>query len=147
MIRMLPADQKELIMTTTITSSMKSALVLDAVASGAMAVLAIGGASLLAPLLGLPQALLFWAGVAMLPWVALLIALARRQSAPRLILVDVVALNALWVAASLALLVSGLVAPTALGTAFVVAQALAVAAFATLQFSALRRATTAAASA
>lgn len=144
---MLPADQKELIMTTTITPSMKTVLVLDAAASGAMAVLAIGAASLLAPLLGLPQPLLFWAGVAMVPWVALLVVLARRDTAPRLVLLDVVALNALWVAASLALLVSGLVAPTALGTAFVVAQALAVAAFAALQFSALRRATGATASA
>ncbi len=134
-------------MRTNITSSMKTALVLDAAASGAMAVLAIGGASLLAPLLGLPRPLLFWAGLALLPWVTLLIALARRDAAPRLLLLDVIAVNALWVAASLGLLASGLVAPTLLGYAFVVAQALAVAGFAGLQMLALRRAAAGVASA
>ena len=127
-------------MAVTITPSLRTALQLDAAASGAMALLGIGAAPVLSPLLGLPQPLLFWAGIALLPWVALLIGLARHDAAPRLLVVDVIALNALWVAASLGLLASGFVAPTLLGMVFVVAQALAVAAFAVLQLVALRRA-------
>jgi hypothetical protein len=57
------------------------------------------------------------------------------------VIVDIVAINALWVAASLGLLVSGVVAPTLLGYAFVIAQALAVALLAGLQFAGLRRTT------
>jgi hypothetical protein len=45
----------------------------------------------------------------------------------------VVAVNAVWAADSLLLLLSGWVAPTALGVAFVLAQAAAVAVLAVLQ--------------
>lgn len=133
--------------TVTITSFIRTALNLDAAASGALALLAIGAAPVLSPLLGLPQPLLFWAGIALLPWVALLLGLARREAAPRILLVDVIALNALWVAASIGLLASGLVTPTLLGFGFVLAQALAVTAFAVLQLVGLRRATAQAAAA
>jgi hypothetical protein len=45
----------------------------------------------------------------------------------------------LWVVGSVALLISGLVAPTMLGTAFVIAQALIVAILAELQLLGLKR--------
>lgn len=131
-------------MTIAITPFLRNALRLDAVVSGAAALLLIGGASLLGPLTGLPVGLLFWSGVALVPFVAALIVVARRETAPRLVVVDIAALNALWVAASFGLVASGLVAPTALGIAFVVAQALAVALFAVLQWNGLRRAPVAA---
>jgi hypothetical protein len=51
----------------------------------------------------------------------------------------IIALNVLWVAGSIGLLVSGWVAPTALGYAFVIAQAIVVGVFAELQFVGLRR--------
>jgi hypothetical protein len=51
----------------------------------------------------------------------------------------VIGCNALWTAASFALLASGAVAPNALGVAFVVGQALAVAGLGGLQYLALRR--------
>ncbi len=51
----------------------------------------------------------------------------------------IIALNVLWVAGSIGLLMSGYVAPTMLGHAFVIAQALAVGVFAELQFIGLRR--------
>ena len=92
------------------------------------------------PLPGPPAGLLFWSGVVPVPPGAGLVLFARRETAPRLVLVDIVGLNALWVAASFGLLASGLVQPTALGIAFVIAQALAVALFAGLQWSGLRRA-------
>ncbi|WP_431267624.1 hypothetical protein [Dankookia sp. P2] len=47
--------------------------------------------------------------------------------------------NALWALDSLLLLVSGWVAPTALGGSFVVAQALVVALLAELEYTGLRR--------
>jgi hypothetical protein len=51
----------------------------------------------------------------------------------------VILCNAVWVADSLLLLMSGWVQPTALGTAFVLAQALLVGLFAELQALGLRR--------
>ncbi|WP_019172201.1 hypothetical protein [Pseudaminobacter salicylatoxidans] len=128
-------------MNVSVTPFLRNALLLDAVASGATALLAIVGAPLLAPLLGLPQDLLFWAGVVLVPFVAFLLITARRQAVARLALIDIIGINALWVAASLGLLVSGFVSPNALGVAFVVVQAVAVALFAELQFIGLRRAT------
>ena len=69
---------------------------------------------------------------------------AARDAAPA-VLIDIIAINALWVAASFGLLVSGAVAPNLLGYGFVVMQALAVAVFAELQIVGVRRNRTAAA--
>jgi hypothetical protein len=49
------------------------------------------------------------------------------------------AANVIWVVASILVLVSGAIAPTALGIAFVIFQAIVVAGFADLQFTGLRR--------
>jgi hypothetical protein len=127
-------------MSFTLNPFLRQILVIDAAVSGAAGLLMAAGASVLSPLLGLPSGLLFWAGLALLPFVALLLTVARRGEASRLVLVDIIAINALWVAASLGLLISGAVAPTPLGYAFVIAQALAVALLAELQFIGFRRA-------
>jgi hypothetical protein len=126
-------------MSFTLNPFLRQVLIVDAVVSGAAGLLMAVGAPPLSPLLGLPANLLFWAGVALLPFVALLIAVARRGEASRLLLIDIIAINALWVAASFGLLVSGAVAPTLLGYAFVIAQALTVALLAELQFIGFRR--------
>ena len=126
-------------MSSTINPFLRQVLFIDAAVSGAAGLLMAAGAPILSPLLGLPAGLLFWAGLALFPFVALLIAVARRGQASRLMLIDVIAINTLWVAASFGLLVSGAVAPTILGYAFVIAQALAVALLAWLQFVGLRR--------
>lgn len=122
-----------------ISPFLRSVLLVDAAASGAMALLLAAGAGFLGPFLGLPVSLLFWAGVVLIPWTALLLMLARRTKASRLLFYDVVVINALWVAASLGILVGGLVEPNLLGTAFIIAQALAVAGLAVLQLAGLRR--------
>lgn len=127
-------------MTLANTPSLRNALLLDAVVSTAAGLLMLLGAQWLAPILGLPQALLVWAGVAIFPFVALLVFLSRQQSVSRMLVVDVVGLNVLWVVASVALLVAAPIEPTALGVAFVLAQAAAVGLFAVLQWSAMRRA-------
>jgi len=134
-------------MSVTITKFLRNALYLDALASGAAGLLMIAGAPLLSPLLALPSSLLIGAGLVLVPFVATLIVVARRSQVSRLVLIDLLALNALWVAASFGLLASGLVQPSALGIAFVAAQALVVAAFTVLQVIGLRRAGAATASA
>lgn len=126
-------------MSFTLNPFLRQVLAADAAVSGAAGLLMAAGAPFLSPLLGLPAGLLMGAGLALFPFVALLIVVARRGEASRLVLVDIVAINALWVAASFGLLASGAVAPTILGYAFVVAQALAVALLAALQFAGLRR--------
>lgn len=127
-------------MSISITPFLRNVLLLDAVVSGGAAVLMVAGASLLSPMLALPAGLLFWAGLALAPFVAMLVAIARRPSVARMLLIDIIAINVLWVAGSFGLLLSGAVAPSLLGVLFVTAQALAVAAFAALQLVGLRRA-------
>lgn len=120
-------------------SLLRLALLADAIASGAMGILLAPVAAPLADWLGLPVALLREVGLILIPYAALLAWLACRPATPRLPAQIVVAGNVLWVAASLLLLVSGLVSPTALGTAFVIGQALMVAIVAEAQFIGLRR--------
>jgi hypothetical protein len=115
-------------------------LYVDAATCVATGLLLAAAAPALAAPLGLPAALLREAGVALVPFAALLLWLARRPRPPRRGVWGVVVANALWVAASVALLPWGLVAPTALGEAFVLAQAAVVAALAWLEHAALRRA-------
>ncbi|WP_204350433.1 hypothetical protein, partial [Klebsiella pneumoniae] len=69
-----------------VTPFLRNVLLLDAVATGATAVLALAGASLLGPLLGIPSGLLFWAGVALVPFVAMVFAVSRRQTVSRAML-------------------------------------------------------------
>jgi hypothetical protein len=118
---------------------LRKALLLDAAASGATALLLIGGAGLLDGLLGLPVALMREAGLILLPFVAFVAWVGTREQAARGAVWAIVAANALWVVASVGLLVSGWVAPTALGYAFVIAQAAVVALFGELQYAGLKR--------
>jgi hypothetical protein len=71
--------------------------------------------------------------------VAFLAYVGTRETIARPAVQAIIVLNVLWVAGSALLLLSGFVAPTALGSAFVIAQAAAVAVFAELQFIGLRR--------
>ncbi len=127
-------------MSVSISTYLRNVFYADALISGAAGLLMILGAPLLAPVLGLPETLLLGAGIILVPFVAMLIVVARRETVSRLVLIDIIAINAVWVAASFGLLFSGLVAPTALGVAFVAVQAVAVALFAQAQFVGIRRA-------
>jgi hypothetical protein len=130
-------------MSVTITPFLRNALHADAAISGAAALLMGTGAGLLAPLLDLPAGLLFWAGLALAPFVILLLVVARKPSAPSGLMVAIIAINVLWVIGSAALLLAGAVSPNLFGVLFVAAQALAVALFAQLQLVGYRRARTA----
>ena len=112
-------------MTQPISPFMRRALALDAAASGAMALPMIAVPGFLAGLLGFHPTFLLTVGVVLVPWVLLLAGLALASGVPAGILRAVVWANGAWVLASLGLLVSGLVAPTMLGYAFVLAQAAA----------------------
>jgi hypothetical protein len=118
---------------------LRRALLLDAVASGATGVMMAAGAQVLSGLCGLPASLLTYSGLSLLPFAAIVGLLARRDSLPAAIVWAVIAYNALWSLDSLGLLASGWVAPTALGYAFVLGQALVVAALAECEYLGLRR--------
>ena len=119
-------------------SGLRGALVADALISGTTGLALIAGAGVLGPLLGIDESLMRYAGVLLVPFAAYVYYLSRRRPT-RAAVLTVVALNGLWVAASVGLLAAGGIAPTALGTAFVVAQAVVVAIFAELQYAGLRR--------
>jgi hypothetical protein len=114
-------------------------LILDAAASGATGLLMIAAAGLLEGLLGLPTALLRGAGFVLVPYVAFVAYWATRETISRPAVWTIIAANAAWAIASALLLVSGLVAPTALGYAFVIGQAVVVALLGELQYMGLRR--------
>ena len=122
------------------SSFLRRALVVDALVSAAAGVLMSLGAGLLAPLLALPPGLLRGAGLVLFPWTAALLWMARRPAVPAAAVWTVIVLNVLWVADSVWVALGGMGMPSALGQAFVAAQALAVVVFAELEFIGMRRA-------
>ena len=131
-------------MRDTTPNLLRIGLLADAAASGAMGLLLVLLPGTLSALFGLPAMLLAIVGLVCLGWAALTAWLGRQAApAPRLVR-TVIVLNAIWIADSLLLLVLGPalagLAPTAPGTAFVLAQAAAVAGFTALQAIGLRRA-------
>ena len=118
--------------TSMTTRAMRTILIFD----GALCLGMGGGLILLrgwlAGATGLPEALLLWAGLLLLP-VAALISVAAQ--AGRGWLVRLVAVgNAGWVAASLALVLFGLAPMNGLGAALVLVQAFGVAALAAIEW-------------
>ncbi len=119
---------------------LRYALLADAIASGATGLLMIAGADLLTGILGLPVALMRESGLLLVAYVALVAFVGTREAIPLGAVKAIIALNVLWVLGSVGLLVGGFVAPTALGYAFVIVQAVAVGVLAELQIIGLRRA-------
>jgi hypothetical protein len=126
-------------MSVTPSPLLRNALLIDAAASGAMGVLCAIGASALFGLLGLPQAFLTATGIVCLAWAAVTAFVGTRAQVKAALVWAIIALNGVWVIESAALLIGGWLQPTALGMAFIIAQAIAVAAFAEMQFIGLRR--------
>jgi hypothetical protein len=118
---------------------LRSTLVLDAASCLLMGagLLAFGRA--LSEGFGLPSALLFWAGLLLLPSAGLML-FASRHSPPKKPLVWlIIGGNLMWVAASLGVGLA-LFTPTPLGQAFVLIQAAFVLAMAWLEWAGLPRA-------
>jgi hypothetical protein len=124
---------------TGVSSFLRRVLIADGAISGATGLLMLLGADFLGGLLGLPTALLRYAGLSLIPFAAFVLYMSRQETLSTASVWFVIALNTAWVAASVLLLVSGLIDPTALGYAFIVVQAIAVAVFVELQYVGLRR--------
>jgi hypothetical protein len=112
-------------------TGVRPALRLDAVASGGIGVLLLAFGWALDEPLGAPLALTLPIGLFLVLFAATLLVLAARAEVPRRAVQEV--------AASVALVVSGWFDLTALGVAFMLAQAAGVALFAALQFASVRR--------
>ncbi|MGZ8348213.1 MAG: hypothetical protein ACXWUP_13990, partial [Allosphingosinicella sp.] len=110
-----------------ITTFLKRVLVLDAASCLGMGLLLALGAGVLAPMFGLARPLVFGAGAALVPIGLSILWVATRKNVHPLLVYLVIGGNLLWVIDSLLLLRDG-AGITALGTAFVTAQAAAVAA-------------------
>jgi len=119
---------------------LRFALIADAAASGALGLGLAALAGPLAGLLGLPEALPRHAGIFLIVWAAGVLWLGTRARPPRAAVWTVIAVNAVWALDSILLLLVGWIAPTALGMAFILVQAAAVAVFAEIQYVGLRRA-------
>ncbi len=118
---------------------LRTALLLDAAVTGLNGAAYLLGAALLDDLLGLPAGPLRGVGVFLLVFAAAVGFLGTRQPVPRGAAWAVVAVNAAWVVDSLATAALGWGSPTAVGTVWIVLQALVVGGFAILQATALRR--------
>ena len=126
-------------MTALRSSFVRRILVADAAISGATGVLMVAASAWLEGLLGVPSTLLQYAGASLLPFAIVVMWLARREQVSAAGVWAVIAANALWAFDSVALLFTGWVEPTAAGYAFIVFQAIVVAALAELQYVGLRR--------
>ena len=118
---------------------LRRAIQADAIFSGVSAVLLTLGASELAPLLNLPEALVRETGLFLVAYAALVGWLGTRITMPKALVIIVIAGNAAWTLASIALLFSGAVTPNLLGEAAIAMQAIVVGVLAELQYIGLRR--------
>ena len=118
---------------------LRYALLADAIASGATGLLLIAGAGLLESFLNIPVALSREAGLVLIPYVAFVAYVGTRENIMHGAVWAIIVANAVWALASVALLVSGWIAPNTLGVIFIAAQAAVVAVFGELQLVGLRR--------
>ena len=116
------------------------ALRLDAFATGATGVLLAAGAPWLDGVLGTPAAFLAPLGALFVAYAAALWLLARSGAESATAVAAVIGGNVVWVALSVVAVIVDWLTLTALGTAFVLLQAAAVAVIAELQLVGLRRA-------
>jgi hypothetical protein len=113
-------------------------LAFDSLSCAALGLLTAFGAASLAPLFGLPEPLVRTAGLLLLPLAVFIFWLATRPAPPRALVWTVILGNVGWTAESVVVL--GQHQASALGTAFVAAQAAAVLGLAALEYVGLRKA-------
>ena len=116
---------------------LRNVLVVDAAFSGASGITLAAAATPLAAAFGLPHGLVLGAGVFLMPYALFVGALGLWAMLPRGLVWFVIAGNALWVVESLVTLAQ--TAPTQLGVAAIVSQAVVVAAIAAGQRMGLKR--------
>ena len=113
--------------------SLRTALKLDAIATGANGAAYLVAAGPLEDLLGLSPALLRAIGAFLLLFSAAVWTVGTRPRVSSWAALAVIAVNVLWVADSIVFLAGGLSDPTTFGGIWIVMQALVVAGFAGLQ--------------
>ena len=113
--------------------SLRTALKLDALVTGANGAAYLVAAGPLEDLLGFSPALLRSVGVFLLVFSAVVWMVAARPQVSASAALVVIAVNVLWAADSIAFLATGLSDPTTAGAVWIVMQALVVAGFAGLQ--------------
>jgi hypothetical protein len=118
---------------------LRRALQADAIFSGVSAVLLTFGGPAFAPLTNLPAGLLRETGLFLVAYAAFVGWLGTRATMLRALVMIVIAGNAAWTLASIALLFSGAVTPNLLGEAAIAMQAIVVGVLAELQYIGLRR--------
>lgn len=120
--------------------SLKALLVLDALTCAAMGAALLVAAAPVGAVTQIPHALLQVAGLSLLPIAAFMAVTSAFVLTSRWAVGIVILGNALWVAASILLPLSGFIAPNALGWSFLLGQAAIVAWLAKLEFDASRNA-------
>ena len=120
------------------TLFLRRILALDSLSCAAMGLLMAFGAAAFVPLFGLPEPLVRTAGLLLLPLAVFILWLASRPAPPPALVWVVILGNVGWTAESFVVL--GQNQATALGTAFVAAQAAAVLGLAALEYLGLRKA-------
>jgi hypothetical protein len=130
------ANQKEIAMTSIVPSSfLKRVLLADAGVSGAVALLQLVAAKQLSALTGLPAGLLLGTGIFLVGYVTLLVVLAKRSTVLSSMIWLVIVGNLAWAVAALA--VAATLPVALLGEAFAAVHAVAVTAFAYLEYRGL----------
>ena len=127
----------------TNTNLLRRVLFADAAISGVSGLLLLFGADFLSRAFDVPAEFLRYAGVSLVPFTAFVLFVATRGNIARASVWTIIVLNVAWVLGSFALLMVDGIDPNGIGVAFIVAQAVAVAAFAEIQYVGLRRATAA----
>jgi hypothetical protein len=122
------------------SSFLRRVLVIDATLSGVSGLLLALDAAALEGMWGAPAPMLRYVGLSLLPFAALVAVVARRERPSHPGAWTVIGLNVAWVVASGVVALSGRFDLTALGLAFVVGQAIAVAGVAELEYVGLRKA-------
>lgn len=126
-------------LTVRARSLLRTALWFDALSVAGLGLLLLLLAGLLEPLFGIDAGFMRAVGALLMPFAAFLAWTASRDRIPRAAVLWIVALNALYVAASFAILLVGVLQPTVLGTVFVIAQALIGGAVAVVEWVGLQR--------
>ena len=123
-----------------VSGLLRYALIADAFATAATALMMIAFGSDLAMWLGIPAVFQRYVGLGLLPYAAVVGYLGSRTHVDASAVWTVIVCNVLWAVASVAALLTGWLQPTSLGVGFVIAQALIVAALAEFQWFGMRRA-------
>ena len=118
--------------------TLRTLLRFDAATCSLMGLLLVLCVGPIAALTALPSALLFGAGILLLMIAGYMAAISLPRRIPPLAARIVVLGNGSWIIASVSILAIGVVAPNAIGIAFVLAQAAAVALLTVLEHRAMR---------